>query len=144
MGFMRKAAIVSTGGLARVAINPNSKKARTAKATEEMLKLQRAQAKGQKPFKAKHLVPEVGPDHVCDLCGKTGHHRASHVPGAVLPDTHLDRPEAGDALSPPPAVSPAGASELDLVTQISKLSELHAQGVLSDAEFAAAKARLLS
>lgn len=45
MGFMRKAAIITTGGAARAAINPNSKKARSAKANEKMLKLQRAEAK---------------------------------------------------------------------------------------------------
>lgn len=45
MGFMRKAAIISTGGIARAAIKPNSKKERTAKATEKMLKMQRAEAR---------------------------------------------------------------------------------------------------
>jgi len=45
MGFMRKSAILLSGGTARAVINPNSKKARSAKANEKMLKLQRAEAK---------------------------------------------------------------------------------------------------
>lgn len=42
--------------------------------------------------------------------------------------------------APPPAAAPA---EDDLTEQIQKLAGLHAQGILSDEEFAAAKARLL-
>jgi hypothetical protein len=38
---------------------------------------------------------------------------------------------------------PAQASEPSVSDQLSKLSSLHEQGSLSDAEFAAAKARLL-
>jgi hypothetical protein len=40
----------------------------------------------------------------------------------------------------PPADPPAGDSMLD---QLSKLTELHKQGALTDAEFSAAKAKLL-
>ena len=40
----------------------------------------------------------------------------------------------------PPAAPPAGGSMLD---QLSKLTELHTQGALTDAEFATAKAKLL-
>jgi hypothetical protein len=42
--------------------------------------------------------------------------------------------------APPPAAPPAGDSMLD---QLSKLTELHKQGALTDAEFSAAKAKLL-
>ena len=41
---------------------------------------------------------------------------------------------------PPPQAAPAGPSMLD---QLNQLTELHQQGALSDAEFAAAKAKLL-
>jgi hypothetical protein len=40
----------------------------------------------------------------------------------------------------PPPAAPAGPSMLD---QLNQLNELHQQGALSDAEFAAAKAKLL-
>lgn len=43
--------------------------------------------------------------------------------------------------APPPA--PTAPPESDLGEQLAKLGELHGQGVLSDAEFAAAKQRLL-
>lgn len=39
--------------------------------------------------------------------------------------------------------APASAPAVDLTAELSKLADLHASGVLTDAEFAAAKARLL-
>ncbi|WP_063003594.1 SHOCT domain-containing protein [Nocardia salmonicida] len=42
---------------------------------------------------------------------------------------------------PPPATASAGQ---DTVAQLGQLAELHSSGALSDAEFAAAKAKLLS
>jgi hypothetical protein len=46
---------------------------------------------------------------------------------------------------PPPAPAPAAAAApgVDLVAELSKLADLKAAGVLSDAEFQAAKAKLL-
>jgi hypothetical protein len=46
---------------------------------------------------------------------------------------------------PPPTAPPAPAEPApsDLTEQLAKLGELHSQGILSDAEFAAAKQRLL-
>jgi hypothetical protein len=40
--------------------------------------------------------------------------------------------------------APAAAPESDLTAQLQQLADLHAQGVLSDEEFASAKAKLLS
>lgn len=45
------------------------------------------------------------------------------------------------AAPPPPAAAPAGGT--DLVAEIQKLAALRDQGILDDAEFAAAKAKLL-
>jgi len=45
--------------------------------------------------------------------------------------------------APPPPAAPAAAPQSDLVAQINQLSQLHNAGVLSDAEFEAAKAKLL-
>ena len=42
---------------------------------------------------------------------------------------------------PPPPQQPSGGN--DVVAELTKLSELHRSGALSDAEFAAAKAKLL-
>jgi hypothetical protein len=45
--------------------------------------------------------------------------------------------------APAPAAPAAAGGGSDLMDQLSQLGALHAQGVLSDAEFAAAKAKLL-
>lgn len=42
-----------------------------------------------------------------------------------------------------PAPAPAASAGDDLMAQLSQLGQLHAQGILSDDEFAAAKAKLL-
>jgi hypothetical protein len=47
-----------------------------------------------------------------------------------------------NAQSAAPAAPTAGGT--DLMAQLSQLGQLHAQGILSDDEFAAAKAKLLS
>jgi len=45
--------------------------------------------------------------------------------------------------APPPAPAPSGAGD-GLTGELERLAQLRAQGVLNDAEFAAAKAKLLS
>ena len=47
------------------------------------------------------------------------------------------------AAAPPPAPAPAAAPTGDLMDELSKLADLKAAGVLTDEEFAAAKAKLL-
>ena len=48
------------------------------------------------------------------------------------------------AAPPPPAAAPAAGGGSDLMSQLTQLGTLHSQGILSDEEFAAAKAKLLS
>ncbi|GAA4690915.1 SHOCT domain-containing protein [Nocardioides conyzicola] len=48
------------------------------------------------------------------------------------------------AYAPPPPAPPAPSSSDDLIGQLQKLGALRDQGVLTDAEFQAQKARLLS
>ncbi len=57
----------------------------------------------------------------------------------------LDAMQAQQAAAapPPPAAAPAAAAP-DLMTEISKLADLKAAGVLTDEEFTAAKAKLLA
>ncbi|MDY0908244.1 SHOCT domain-containing protein [Microbacterium sp. CFBP9034] len=43
-----------------------------------------------------------------------------------------------------PAAAPAAAAAPDMMAQLTQLATLHGQGILSDEEFAAAKAKLLS
>lgn len=49
---------------------------------------------------------------------------------------------AGPPAAPPPPAAPA--PDRDLTAELTKLAELHSTGVLTDDEFAAAKARLLA
>jgi hypothetical protein len=47
------------------------------------------------------------------------------------------------AQEPPPAAAPAAPPEDDATAQLQNLAALHTQGVLTDEEFAAAKAKIL-
>jgi len=51
-------------------------------------------------------------------------------------------PSPGNVVAPQPAVAAAPAGD-DLTAQLQQLASLHQQGVLSDEEFAAAKAKVL-
>jgi len=57
--------------------------------------------------------------------------------GAPPPQQYAEPPPP-----PPPPPAPA-AEEDDMTDQLAKLANLHNQGILSDAEFAAAKAKVL-
>ena len=50
-------------------------------------------------------------------------------------------PSPGNVIAPPAAVAPAAG--VDLTVELQKLGDLKAQGVLTDEEFSAAKAKLL-
>lgn len=52
--------------------------------------------------------------------------------------------QAAMAPPPPPPAAPAAPAATDTVGQIQRLAELKAQGLLSDEEFTAAKAKLLA
>ncbi len=45
--------------------------------------------------------------------------------------------------APPPTPAPAASGESDMLAQLKQLGELHDQGVLTDEEFAAQKAKIL-
>ena len=45
---------------------------------------------------------------------------------------------------PPPAAAASAAGGGDMIEQLKQLGELHAQGILTDEEFAAQKAKLLN
>lgn len=51
---------------------------------------------------------------------------------------------AQQAAAPAPAPAPAASAENDLVAQLKQLAELKDQGILTDDEFAAQKAKLLN
>ena len=51
--------------------------------------------------------------------------------------------QAAAQAAPPPQAPPPPAPEEDSITQLERLGALHAQGILSDEEFAAEKAKIL-
>jgi hypothetical protein len=51
--------------------------------------------------------------------------------------------QAAAAAPPPPPAAPAASGGTDVVAELQKLAALKDQGILDDAEFAAAKAKLL-
>jgi hypothetical protein len=67
---------------------------------------------------------------------------AAVVGAAAGRNTASQQTSASEAPAPEPA-PPAPPAEADLNTQIQQLAQMHASGVLTDAEFAAAKAKLL-
>ena len=52
-------------------------------------------------------------------------------------------PEPVQYAAPEPAPAPAPAPAMDPYEELKKLGELHAQGILTDEEFAAQKAKIL-
>ena len=55
-----------------------------------------------------------------------------------------DQPPPQYQQAPPPAPAPAPAASSSMIDQLNQLAALHEQGVLSDDEFAAAKAKLFA
>ena len=55
-----------------------------------------------------------------------------------------DAGAAAGAAPPPPAAAPAGSTEGDTIEQLERLAKLKDQGILSEAEFAAEKAKILA
>lgn len=51
--------------------------------------------------------------------------------------------QAAAQYAPPPAPAPQPPAEDEVMDQLQKYASLHAQGILTDEEFAAAKAKLL-
>jgi hypothetical protein len=58
-------------------------------------------------------------------------------------DGRISDLEQQQQVAPPPAAPAAPAAGNSMADQISQLADLHQQGVLTDDEFAAAKAKLL-
>lgn len=114
MGFLRKSIIIGTGGLAP--IKANSYRERTAKATEKQLKLMQRAAVLRYNVNCPHCrTALVAPagTHRCVKCRKT----LTVTPNAPDPSSN--------------------------VADLERLATLHQTGALNDAEFAAAKQRLL-
>jgi hypothetical protein len=65
---------------------------------------------------------------------------------AAYEQGQMDAMQQQQQMAPPPpapAAAPAAASD-DISTKIQELAQLHAQGILTDEDFAAAKAKVLA
>ena len=173
MGFMRKALFVSTGGLSGVAVKANSKKERTAKAAEKQVRLQqqtlRVQRRAIPDSLPRSPAPPVGLDSPGRLARATRRearegparefHRAADAADAARAQalTAGATPEEAQAEAAYAAVAHATgrfhaldaqrteqSAEVGVASELEQLAALHASGALTDAEFAAAKAKVLS
>ena len=68
--------------------------------------------------------------------------RTAVVAGVVV--NRRDRKQSEQNAQSAPAPAPAPASDGDVTDELTKLASLHSDGVLTDEEFAAAKAKLLA
>lgn len=134
MGFLRKAAIVSTGGMARGAINPNSKKARTAKANEKMLKLQRSAAKREAAAQRQAASATAAAQRQAAASSAQRTTRISAAPTTVA---SVDAPSQ-------PAVAGLVRAAMSVADELEKLAALRDSNVLTAEEFDTQKAKILN
>lgn len=72
---------------------------------------------------------------------------ATEVAGAVSNHNEqrsMQQQSAAQYAPAPPAAAPQAASEGDVISQLKDLADLKAQGILTDDEFAAQKAKILA
>ncbi|MEX0848138.1 MAG: SHOCT domain-containing protein [Ilumatobacteraceae bacterium] len=62
---------------------------------------------------------------------------------AAYQQQQMAPPPAPVAAAPAPAPAPAGGMTDDAITQLKAMADLHQQGILTDDEFAAQKAKIL-
>ena len=82
---------------------------------------------------------------VAGTAGAVRHHHDQKYQSQAEAQAY-EQQQAAAAAAPPPqayAPAPAAAPEDPQMAQLQKLAELHNQGILSDEEFAAAKAKAL-
>lgn len=76
------------------------------------------------------------------VSGRVAHRQASKYNEQAEAQAYEQQQQAAAAAPPAPA-APAPAPQDDQMAQLQNLAQLHTQGVLSDEEFAAAKAKVL-
>ena len=85
---------------------------------------------------------------VAGTAGAVRHHQdqkyANQAAEQQPAQVRRSRPAAAPAPAPAPAPAAAPSAGDDMMAQLTQLSQLHNAGVLSDDEFAAAKAKLLA
>jgi hypothetical protein len=83
---------------------------------------------------------------VAGTAGAVSHHQQQKYQSQAEAQAYEQQQAAAAAAPPPEAYAPAPAAapaEDPTMAQLEKLAQLHTQGILSDEEFAAAKAKAL-
>jgi hypothetical protein len=158
MGFIRKSIILGTGGLARPVMNQNSKKQRTAIAAKKTAKQARktahasaSAARAQRSV-ARESKRQTGFLRKTMMDSYTNEREEEEHGGTVL-SNRADRgtvqqiAEDGNRLkkqSLDEHGQSGGFSQGFVADELTKLAKLKVDGVLTEEEFAAQKAKLLS
>ncbi len=74
------------------------------------------------------------------VSGRVAHRQANKYAAQEAPPQEYAPPPPAPAYAPPP---PAAPPQDDSMAELQNLAQLHSQGVLTDEEFAAAKAKAL-
>lgn len=77
------------------------------------------------------------------VSGRVSRRQQSKWAAQEQPEAAAQEQPAEPAYAPPPPPAPAAPAP-DRITQLKELGELHTQGVLTDEEFAAEKAKILN
>lgn len=77
------------------------------------------------------------------VSGRVAHRQAQKYDQQAYEQQQAAAQQQAATPPPPPPAQPAGPAEDEATAQLKNLANLHSQGILTDEEFAAAKAKVL-
>ena len=155
MGIIRKALFITTLGLSDLVLEDDSKRTATAVQKKRVQKRPNAKASAKRP---KRAVARAKSQPEAKTRPKRTKPKGARKPPAArakpraavrskTASAHQPKPHAAPAVAQPRAQTPAQprahAPASGTIIALERIAKLHAQGALSDHEFAAAKARIL-
>jgi len=155
MGIIRKALFITTLGLSDLVLEDDSKRTATAVQKKRAQKRPKAKASAKRP---KRAVARAKSQPEAKTRPKRTKPKGARKPPAArakpraavrskTASAHQPKPHAAPAAAQPRAQTPAQprahAPASGTIIALERIAKLHAQGALSDHEFAAAKARIL-
>jgi hypothetical protein len=155
MGIIRKALFITTLGLSDLVLEDDSKRTATAVQKKRAQKRPKAKASAKRP---KRVVARAKSQPEAKTRPKRTKPKGARKPPAArakpraavrskTASAHQPKPHAAPAAAQPKAQTPAQprahAPASGTIIALERVAKLHAQGALSDHEFAAAKARIL-
>ena len=155
MGIIRKALFITTLGLSDLVLEDDSKRTATAVQKKRAQKRPKAKASANRP---KRAVARAKSQPEAKTRPKRTKPKGARKPPAArakpraavrskTASAHQPKPHAAPAAAQPKAQTPAQprahAPASGTIIALERIAKLHAQGALSDHEFAAAKARIL-